>query len=105
MSAWHVTQAGLLPLLLTQEHCKGELSLVALFTFVARHPLTKKSTQLNALKPQTAEEKQQFEERQAVADARKAARNVSASAQPEGERLLQKDQLMLAAQVQRAIPP
>jgi len=105
MSAWYITQAGLLPLLLTQEHCKGEPSLVALFTFVARHPLTKKSTQLNALKPQTAEEKQQFEERQAVADARKAARNVSASAQPEGERLLQKDQLMLAAQVQREISP
>ncbi|KAL0026597.1 hypothetical protein WJX77_009204 [Trebouxia sp. C0004] len=60
---------------LTQEHCQGEPSLVALFTFVARHPLTKKSTQLNALKPQTAEENQQFEERQAVADARKAARN------------------------------
>ena len=93
-----MTQAGLLPLLLTQEHCKGEPSLVALFTFVARHPSTKKSTQLNALKPQTAEEKQQFEERQAVADARKAARNVSASAQPEGEQLL--DWPMLAAQVQ-----
>jgi hypothetical protein len=104
MSAWHMTQAGLQPLLLTQEHCKGEPSLVALFTFVARHPLTKKSTQLNALKPQTAEEKQQFEERQAVADARKAARNVSASAQPQGERLLQRDRSMLAAQVQSTGP-
>ncbi|KAL0055761.1 hypothetical protein WJX82_004111 [Trebouxia sp. C0006] len=75
---------------LNQEHFKGEPSLVALFTFVARHPLTKKSTQLNALKTQTAEEKQQFEERQAVADDRKAARNVSASAQPNGTNAKQK---------------
>lgn len=99
-SARHMTQAGLQPLLLTQEHFKGEPSLVALFTFVARHPLTKKSTQLNALKTQTAEEKQQFEERQAVADDRKAARNVSASAQPNGEHFSQRDQSMLAVQVQ-----
>jgi len=57
---------------------------VALFTFVARHPLTKKSTQLNPLQPQTPEEKQLFEERQAVADSRRAARKASASAQQEG---------------------
>ena len=73
-----------------QEHCESEPSLVALFTFVARHPLTQKSTQLNPLKPQTPKEKQLFAERQAVADARKAARNASASAQQEGDALLQK---------------
>ncbi|KAL3154228.1 hypothetical protein ABBQ32_013731 [Trebouxia sp. C0010 RCD-2024] len=66
---------------LTQEHCQGEPSLVALFTFVARNPLTQKSTQLNPLQPQTAEETQLFQERQQVADARRAARNVSAAEQ------------------------
>ncbi|KAL3139880.1 hypothetical protein ABBQ38_004174 [Trebouxia sp. C0009 RCD-2024] len=64
-----------------QEHCQGEPSLVALFTFVARNPLTQKSTQLNPLQPQTPEEKQLFQERQQVADARRAARNVSAAEQ------------------------
>ena len=64
--------------------CGKEPSLVALFTFVARHPLTQKSTQLNTLKPHTSEEKLLFEERQKVADSRRAARSASASAQQQG---------------------
>lgn len=71
-----------------QEHCQGEPSLVALFTFVARNPLTQKSTQLNPLQPQTPEEKQLFQERQQVADARRAARNVSAAEQQDGTQTL-----------------
>ena len=51
--------------------------MVALFTFVARHPLTKKATQLNKLQPETAEQEVWFEERQLVADARRAARDAS----------------------------
>lgn len=62
---------------------------MALFTFVARNPLTQKSTQLNPLQPQTAEEKQLFQERQQVADARKAARSASAADQQEGKQCLQ----------------
>lgn len=60
---------------------------MALFTFVARNPLTQKSTQLNPLQPQTSEEKQLFEERQQVADARRAARNASAAGQQDGNSL------------------
>lgn len=72
-------------MIIMQEHCQGEPSLVALFTFVARNPLTQKSTQLNPLQPQTAEETQLFQERQQVADARRAARNVSAAEQQDGK--------------------
>ena len=61
-----------------------EPSLIALFTFVARHPQTKKATQLNTLKPETAEERLVFEERQMVADARRAARNATAYEQHQG---------------------
>ena len=49
-------------------------NLTALFTFVARDPVTKRSMAINPLQPQTAEEVALFQERQAVADARKAAR-------------------------------
>ena len=45
-----------------------------MFTFVARDPVTKRSMAINPLQPQTAEEVALFQERQAVADARKAAR-------------------------------
>lgn len=72
-----------------QEPTQDEPSLVALFTFVARHPLTHKSTQLNPLQPQTPEEKQLFQDRQQVADARKAARNASAAEQQDGKQCLQ----------------
>lgn len=71
-----------------QELTQDEPSLVALFTFVARNPLTQKSTQLNPLQPQTQEEKQLFQERQQVADARKAARNASAAEQQDGNQCL-----------------
>lgn len=71
-----------------QEPTQDEPSLVALFTFVARNPLTQKSTQLNPLQPQTPEEKQLFQERQQVADARKAARNASNAEQQDGKQCL-----------------
>ena len=60
---------------------------MALFTFVARNPLTQKSTQLNPLQPQTPEEKQLFQDRQQVADARRAARNASAAEQQDGRQI------------------
>ena len=69
---------------MAQEDVHDEPSLVALFTFVARHPQTKKATELNKLKPETAEENVVFEERQMVADARRAARNASAYEQHQG---------------------
>ena len=68
-----------------QEPTQDEPSLVALFTFVGRNPLTQKSTQLNPVQPQTPEEKQLFQERQQVADARKAARNASAAEEQDGK--------------------
>ena len=59
-----------------QKECQGEPSLVALFTFVARHPVTKQSAQINPVQPQTSEEHQLFQERQQVADSRRQARSI-----------------------------
>lgn len=71
-----------------QEHAEKEPSLVALFTFVARHPVTQKALELNKLLPATPEEKLLFEQRQMVADARRAARKASSSEQQQGQLLL-----------------
>lgn len=53
-------------------------SVVALFTFVARDPVTGKAMRINRLAPGTELERARFAERQAVADARKAARKAAA---------------------------
>lgn len=52
-------------------------SLVALFTFVARDPITKKSTRINPVDPRMPREQELFAERQQKADARRAARVAS----------------------------
>ena len=52
-------------------------SLVALFTFVARDPATLKSMEINSLIPSTDAEKSWFEEREALAQSRRAARKAS----------------------------
>lgn len=49
-------------------------SLTALFTFVARDPVTKRAMAINQLVPQSPEEIDAFAERKRIADARKAAR-------------------------------
>ena len=61
-------------------------NLTALFTFVARDPVTKRSMPINPLQPQTPEEVALFRERQAVADARKAARQGQLPAAGSGAR-------------------
>lgn len=61
-----------------QDGCP-DASLTALFTFVARDPLTRKSMAVNLLRPQTPEQQQLFAERQHIADERRAARQQLAS--------------------------
>lgn len=60
-----------------QDGCP-DASLTALFTFVARDPVTRRSMTVNPLEPETAAQKAIFAERQALADARKAARQQGA---------------------------
>ena len=56
-----------------------DANLVALFTFVARHPATRKATPVNPLQPQTGQQKAWYEERRALAAARKSARKGAAA--------------------------
>ena len=53
----------------------GTTAMRALFTFVARQALGGGSQAINPVVPKTEEDKELFNERQKVADARKAARN------------------------------
>lgn len=74
-------------------HClqngdEEESSLVALFTFVARDPISQKSMKINPLEPSTALQKQRFAERQGVADRRKSARKAATQAFADGTSLL-----------------
>ena len=64
--------------------------MIALFTFAARDGLTLKAHPINQLQPQTSEDQRWREERQRVADERKAAR----AAQPAGEALHKGEQLI-----------
>ena len=57
-------------------------SLTALFTFVAKDQASMKATEVNPLQPSTEEERQAFQQRQDLADARKAARKQQASTPP-----------------------
>jgi hypothetical protein len=59
--------------ILRQDGCP-DASLTAMFTFVARDPITRKSMAVNPLQPQTPEQRRLFAERQRVADERRAAR-------------------------------
>jgi hypothetical protein len=59
-------------------------SLVALFTFVARDPITGRAMRVNQLAPGTPAETEGFAQRQAVAEQRKAARAAAAAAPPAG---------------------
>jgi len=54
-------------------------SIIALFTFVSRDPVTGRSHRVNPLNPQTEEEIQVFDTRQKVAEGRKAARELTKS--------------------------
>ncbi|GAB4823181.1 hypothetical protein N2152v2_010227, partial [Parachlorella kessleri] len=62
----------------------GRRELIALFTFAARDGLSLKAHPINQLQPQNPEDRRWCEERQRVAEERKAAR---AAAQPTGEAL------------------
>lgn len=53
-----------------------EPSLTALFTFVARDPVTNRAMAINQLVPRSQEDAAAFAERQEVATARKAARGL-----------------------------
>lgn len=64
-------------LILKQAHLDHP-SMIALITFVARDPSTQKATKINPVVPQNAEQKQWFDERARIAEARKAARKAAA---------------------------
>ncbi len=53
---------------------------MALFTFVARDPLTGKAMAINSLQPATDSDRQHFAERQQVAQQRRAARKGASAA-------------------------
>ena len=59
-----------------QEGMEHEPSLTALFTFVARDPVSRRAMAINQLVPQTPEDVTAFAERQQIADSRKAARRL-----------------------------
>lgn len=71
-------------MLLSQDGSEEEPSLVALFTFVARDPISQKSMKINPLEPSTMLQKQRFAERQGVADRRKLARKAATQAFADG---------------------
>ena len=62
-----------------------EPSLVALFMFVARDPLTGRAMAINSLDPATKSDRARFAERQQIAQQRRAARKAAATALPTGE--------------------
>ena len=70
--------------LCVQDGTEEEPSLVALFTFVARDPISQKSMRINPLEPSTALQKQRFAERQGVAERRKEARKTATQALADG---------------------
>lgn len=53
---------------------------MALFTFVARDPLTGKAMAVNSLQPATDSDRAHFAERQEVAQRRRAARKAASAA-------------------------
>lgn len=59
-------------------------SLVALFTFVARDPVTGRAMRVNQLSPGTQQERERFAQRQCIAEQRKAARAAAAAAPAQG---------------------
>jgi len=67
-----------------QDGSEEEPSLVALFTFVARDPITQKSMKINPLAPSTELQMWRFSERQDVSEARKAARKAGRDILVEG---------------------
>lgn len=74
--------------MIVQASCRDSPSLVALFTFVARDPVTNKATQVNPVDPQTEADKASFAERQQVADDRKAQRTTEQKAGATGQLIL-----------------
>jgi acyl-coenzyme A thioesterase 9 len=68
--------------LMLQQAGSADLSLVALFTFVALDPVTKKAAKVNAVQPRTDQEMTWFLERQQLAAARKAARKAHKESGP-----------------------
>ena len=62
---------------LAQKQYGDEASLVALFTFVARDPLSHKAVAVNPLRPSSEPDRALFAERQRIADERRAARRAA----------------------------
>ena len=71
-------------LLAAQDGSEKQPSLVALFTFVARDPISQRAMKINPLAPSTPLQKQRFAERQQVADRRKEARKAGKDNLSEG---------------------
>lgn len=67
-----------------QDGSEQEPSLVALFTFVARDPISQRAMKINPLAPSTPLQKQRFTERQQVSDRRKEARKAGKVSSSEG---------------------
>jgi hypothetical protein len=65
----------------------SEPSLVALFTFVARDPLTGKAMAINSLQPDTDSDRALFDERQRIANQRRATRKATSTPVPIGNLL------------------
>ena len=62
-----------------------EPSLVALFTFMARDPLTGRAMAINSLDPATETDRARFAEGQQIAQQRQAARKAAATMLPTDE--------------------
>ncbi|KAI7836665.1 hypothetical protein COHA_009441 [Chlorella ohadii] len=84
----------------------GQQQLSALFTFVAREPLTGAPCRIPSVLPQTPEDQALFAERQAVNAARKAARKAGGGklhpVSPDGEQWAR--ELLAAAKTKRDLP-
>ncbi|KAL4433423.1 hypothetical protein ABPG77_010276 [Micractinium sp. CCAP 211/92] len=86
----------------------GQQQLTALFTFVARDPLTLKSTAITAVQPESEQDRALFEERVRVNAARKAERRLLGDSSKllhvslEGQRWA--EQLLSAAKTRRNLP-
>lgn len=84
----------------------GQQQLTALFTFVARDPLTGKPTTITGVQPQTPQDQAQFDERLHINQARKQERKLQATklhqVSPEGEQWA--EELLAAAKTKRAMP-
>ena len=77
ISQRHYAHSSTLMRTCTQALYGDEASLVALFTFVARDPVTQRALAINPLLPGSAADTALFAQRQHIADERRAARQAA----------------------------